>query len=219
MRLSITQEATADAAQAMNLLRTPGKSHGRSQQLPSKQSKQSPSSQEAGTPPVYSLADFIAPGSKKPSRQTKGPEKVGSVWGEESKTAAAKPPSFNHILHEESEAKKHFDEYGDNAWFVSGKPRSTSFEGIVAAQRREEQEAEREAEEESLRQMEENMLILVMEMSKNDGSAPPVAQGKGGRNGRGAAHNRKEVTTPRNRNGRHRRPKRNAGAEKTAAAK
>lgn len=199
----------------MDFLRTPGKSHGRSKQLPP---KQSPSSHEAGTSPVYSLADFIGPGSKKPSRPTKGREKVGSVWGGESKTPAAKPPSFNHILHEESEAKKHFDENGDSAWFVSGKPRSTSFEGIVAAQRREEREAEREAEEKNLRQIEENMLILVMEMSKNDGRAPPVAQGQGGRNGRGA-HHRKEVPTSRNRNGRNRRPKQNAGADKTATVK
>ena len=199
----------------MSFLRTPGKSHGLFQQSPP---KQSPSSQETGTSPVYSLADFIAPGTKESSRRTKGREKVGRVWGEESKAAAAKPPSFNHILHEESEAKKHFDEYGDNAWFVSGKPRSTSFEGIVAAQRREEREAEREAEEENLRQIEENMLILVMEMSKNDGNAPPVpshAQGKGGRKGRG----RKDAQTPRNRGGRGRRAKQNSGADQPADAR
>lgn len=99
--------------------------------------------------------------------------------------------SFHEILQEEEREKKKRDEYGENVWFVSGKPRSTSFEGIVQQQRRE----ERVAEEEKLRQLEEEMLGLVLEMSKHEAQSKPASShlhGKGSREGRRARH-RKEA--------------------------
>lgn len=174
----------------MDFLRTPAKS------------QRSPSPQEAAvaTPAaVYSLVDFIAtPGTAKPPRRAEGDKGAGKVWGEDVEAGgkSASPAersslmtpkkSFQEILQEEAKAKKEREDYGGTgAWFVSGKPRSTSFEGIVQQQRRE----ERVAEEEQLRQMEEEMLKVALEMSKHEAQAKPAPShphSKGSRKGRGA---------------------------------
>lgn len=72
--------------------------------------------------------------------------------------------SFHEIIKEEEREKKEREEYGESVWFVTRKPRSTSFEGIVEQQRRE----ERVAEEEREREVEDEVLRLVLEMSKHD---------------------------------------------------
>lgn len=184
----MTQDETADAAQAMDFLRTPAKS----------QRSSSPQEAAAATPSaVYSLVDFIAPGTTKPPRRAAGDKVAGKVWGEDVETAGnsaspaertlpAPKKSFQEILQEEAKAKQEREEYGGTgAWFVSGKPRSTSFESIVQQQRRE----ERIAEEEQLRQMEEEMLNVALEMSKHEAqskSAPSHSHRKGSRKGRAA---------------------------------
>lgn len=222
------QDETVEAAQVMSFLRTPAKS------------QRSPSPQEsaAATPTaVYSLVDFIAtPGTAKPPRRTEGEKGAGKVWGEDvdaggkSASSAERPlttptKSFQEILREEAKAKKEREDYGGTgAWFVSGKPRSTSFESIVQQQRRE----ERIAEEEHLRQMEEEMLNVALEMSKHEAQpkpAPSHSRRKGSKKGRGAQNDsgvgNKESSRPRkhpsscsqpqqSRHGRSRRVKRTA---------
>lgn len=201
----------------MTFERTPSKSRpgGASQRLPTPQ--------EASPPAVYSLVDFIAaPGSKKSSRRAEGRDreekasgKAGQAWrgndaeqqsesntpdpGESRVAGVAKVEkplstrkSFHEILQEEEREKKERDEYGESVWFVSRKPRSTSFETIVQQQRRE----ERAAEEEKLEAMEEEMLGLALELSKQEAErAAPQSQGRGGRKGRGGKH-RKETERP-----------------------
>lgn len=201
----MTQEETAAVAQAMTLLGTSANStsRGGSQSLLSQRLS---SPQDVSAPAVYSLVDFIAaPGKKKSSRRVedsdRDSQKVGKVWGEEvvaSESGAVKATgvplsigrSFHEILLEEEREKKRREEYGESVWFVSGKPRSTSFEGIVQQQRRE----ERVAEEERLRQLEEEMLGLALEMSKQEAESTQSThpQGKGNREGRRARH-RKEA--------------------------
>lgn len=194
----MTQEETAAVAQAMTVLGTPANSasRGGSQRV---LSQRSPSPQAASAPAVYSLVDFIAaPGKKKSSQRVEGSDrdsqKVGKVWGEEavaSESGATGAPlssgrSFHEILQEEEREKKKREEYGESVWFVSGKPRSTSFEGIVQQQRRE----ERVAEEERLRQLEEEMLGLALEISKQEAQSTPSTHphGKGNREGRRTRH-------------------------------
>ncbi|CAM9399175.1 unnamed protein product, partial [Hapterophycus canaliculatus] len=213
---STRKEETAAAGQAATFQRTPAKSRpgGASQRLPAPQ--------EASPPAVYSLVDFIsAPGSKKSSRRAEDADreeqtagKAGQAWGNEAEQpesnasgpgesrAAAdaakveKPlptrKSFHEILQEEEREKKERDEYGESVWFVSRKPRSTSFEGIVQQQRRE----ERVAEEEKLEAMEEEMLGLALELSKQEAErAAPQSHGRGSRKGRGGKQ-RKETERP-----------------------
>lgn len=199
------QDETADTAQAMDFLRTPAKS------------QRSPSPQEAAaaTPAaVYSLVDFIAPGTAKPPRRVEGDKGTAKVWGGDVEAGgkSASPAersspmtpkkSFQEILQEEAKAKKEREDYGGTgAWFVSGKPRSTSFESIVQQQRRE----ERIAEEEQLMQMEEEMLQVALEMSKHEAQpkpAPSHPRSKGSRRGRGAQNDsavgtKKESARPR----------------------
>lgn len=218
----------ADAAQAMSFLRPPAKS------------QRSPSLREAAaaTPAaVYSLVDFIAtPGTAKPPRRAEEDKGPGKAWGEDAEAAgkSASPAdrllttpkkSFQEILQEEAKAKEEREDYGGTgAWFVSGKPRSTSFESIVQQQRRE----ERVAEEEQLRHMEEEMLNVALEMSKHDAQpkpAPAHSHSKGGRKGRGAQNDstvgkkkesgrsRKHSTRPQPQQSRH---GRNGRAKRTA---
>lgn len=185
----MTQDETADAAQAMNFLRTPAKS----------QRSTSPQEAAAASPAaVYSLVDFMATsGTTKPPRRAGGEKSGGKVWGEDVEAAgsSASPAeralmtpkkSFQEILQEEAKAKMEREEYGGTgAWFVSGKPRSTSFESIVQQQRRE----ERIAKDEQLRQMEEEMLNVALEMSKHEAQprpAPSHSRSKGSKKGRGA---------------------------------
>lgn len=210
------QEEAASAGQGVTFKLTPAKSRagGASQRLPAPQ--------DATPPAVYSLVDFIAaPGSKKSSRRGEGPDreeqaagKTGQAWAKEAEQAesntsdpgesrvegvakAEKKPlptrkSFHEILQEEEREKKERDEYGESVWFVSRKPRSTSFETIVQQQRRE----ERAAEEEKLEAMEEEMLGLALEMSKQEAErAAPQSHGRGSRKGRGGKQ-RKEVDRP-----------------------
>lgn len=229
----IAQDGTADKAQALNFLRTPAKS------------QRSPSPQEAATATpaaVYSLVDFIAtPGTTKPLRRPEGEKTVGKVWGEDAEAVgksaspaehslATPKKSFHEIIQEEAKAKQEREDYGGTgAWFVSGKPRSTSFESIIQQQRRE----ERIAEEEQLRQMEEDMLNVALEMSKHEAqpkSAKSQFHSKGSRRGRGAQNGsagakKNEASRPRkhppsacsqpqqSRNGRSRRAKRTADVD------
>lgn len=169
----------------MNFLRTSDKS------------QRSPFAQEAAAAApaaVFSLVDFIAtPGTTKPPRRERD-KAAGKVWGEDAEAAgkSASPTehalttpkkSFQEILQEEANAKKEREEYGGTgAWFVSGKPRSTSFESIVQQQRRE----EKIAEEDQLRQMEEEMLNVALEISKHEAQPKPAhSHSKGSRKGRG----------------------------------
>lgn len=200
----MTQEETAAVAQAMTVLGNSANStpRGGSQRL---LSQRLALQQDVPTPAVYSLVDFIAaPGNKKSSRRVESSDqdsqKVGNVWGEEAVTPEnpASPAesratgvtlssgkSFHEILEEEEREKKKREEYGESAWFVTGKPRSTSFEGIVQQQRRE----ERVAEEERMRQLEEEMLALALEMSKQEAQSTTASShphGKGTREGRRA---------------------------------
>ncbi|CAM9584671.1 unnamed protein product, partial [Scytosiphon promiscuus] len=203
---SARKEEPAAAGPGVTFQRTPAKagSSGASQRLPAPQ--------EASPPAVYSLVDFIAaPGSKKSSRRAEGRDreeqtagKAGQAWGNEAEqqaeaeasepgesgvagAAKAEKPlptrkSFHEILREEEREKQERDEYGESVWFVSRKPRSTSFETIVQQQRRE----ERAAEEEKLEAMEEEMLGLALEMSKQEAErAAPQPHGRGSRKGRG----------------------------------
>eukprot|EP00752_Nemacystus_decipiens_P013486 g11945.t1 len=181
---------TVDAAHTMDFLCTPAKS----------QRSPSPQAGAAATPSaVYSLVDFmVTPGNAKPPRRAEGDKGAGKAWGEDvqagGKSASAaersslKTPkkSFQEILEEEAKAKEEREDYGGTgAWFVSGKPRSTSFESIVQQQRRE----ERFAEEEQLRKMEEEMLKVALEMSKHEARPKPTPShphSKGSRKGRGA---------------------------------
>lgn len=166
------------------------------------------SAQESSSPAVYSLVDFIsAAGSKKSSRRNEISErevqgKAGRVWGVEDVNPAEEggaegspsavgadavvdvspgKKSFHEILEEEEREKKERDEYGDSVWFVSRKPRSTSFEGIVQQQKRE----ERIAEEEREKEYDDEMLRLAMEMSIKEAqqqqSGKAASDGKGGR--------------------------------------
>ncbi|CAM9456319.1 unnamed protein product [Ectocarpus sp. 6 AP-2014] len=195
---STGKEEAATATQGMNFLRSTAR--GDSQRLQSQQ-------QDAPTTAVYSLVDFMAPSNgKKSSRRTQASEKPRAVHAWKSEAAGPVEPnspsspaeakefeplrtrkSFHEILEEEEREKLEREEYGKNAWFIpgKGKPRSTSFEGIVQQQRREEMVAE----EEKLRQMEEEMLGLALEMSKQE-AQPTRAQSRGsgsrkGREGRG----------------------------------
>lgn len=199
----MTQEETTTEAQAMTVLGISANSapRGGSQRL---LSQRLPSQQDVPTPAVYSLVDFIAtPGNKKLTQRMKDSQKVGKVWGGEvfapenpvnpAERVAEVPrtsgKSFHEILQEEERDKKQREEYGESVWFVSGKPRSTSFEGIVEQQRRE----ERVAEEERLRQLEEEMLGLALEMSRQEAESQATSHnGKGNRAGRRARH-RQEV--------------------------
>lgn len=200
--LATTQEEEATATQGMNFLRSTAR--GDSQRLQSQQ-------QDAPTTAVYSLVDFMAPSNgKKSSRRTQASEKPKAVHAWKSEAAGPVEPnspsspaeakefeplrtrkSFHEILEEEEREKLEREEYGKNAWFIpgKGKPRSTSFEGIVQQQRREEMVAE----EEKLRQMEEDMLGLALEMSKQE-AQPTRAQSRGGgsRKGREGRGGRKQ---------------------------
>lgn len=199
--LATTQEEATTAAQGMNFLRSTAR--GDSQRLQSQL-------QETPTTAVYSLVDFMAPpNGKKSSRRTEASEKPKAVhaWKSEAGPVESNSPgspaeakkfeplrtrkSFHEILEEEEREKLEREEYGKNAWFIpgKGKPRSTSFEGIVQQQRRE----ELVAEEEKLRQMEEEMLGLALEMSKQE-AQPNRAQprGSGSRKGRGGSGGRKQ---------------------------
>ena len=83
--------------------------------------------------------------------------------------------SFHQIIEEEEREKKERDKYGDSVWFVSRKPRSTSFEGIVEQQRRE----ERAAEEAREREIDDEMLRLALEISMQEAQASSSSNGKG----------------------------------------
>lgn len=156
---------------------------------------------------AYSLVDFIAAPEAKKSQRRKSASKnesqgkAGHVWGTqdcdktaavadnassstESKGLGPEEPlrarkSFHAIIEEEEREKKERDEYGESVWFVSRKPRSTSFEGIVQQQRREELVAEEERKRAVEDEMEEEMLRMVLEMSKND--AQPGQSTRGNR--------------------------------------
>lgn len=92
--------------------------------------------------------------------------------------------SFHQIIEEEEREKKERDEYGDSVWFVSRKPRSTSFEGIVQQQRRE----ERVAEEAREREIDDEMLRLALEISMQEAqpgqAASSTSNGKGNKSTR-----------------------------------
>ncbi|CAM9442152.1 unnamed protein product, partial [Ectocarpus fasciculatus] len=198
---SAGKEEATTAAQDLNFLRSTAR--GDSQRLQSQQ-------QEAPTTAVYSLVDFMAPpNGKKSSRRTESSEKPKAVHAWKSEAGPVEPnspsspaeakefeplrtrKSFHEILEEEEREKLEREEYGKNAWYIpgKGKPRSTSFEGIVQQQRRE----ELVAEEEKLRQMEEEMLGLALEMSKQE-AQPNRAQprGSGSRKGREGPGGRKQ---------------------------
>ena len=87
--------------------------------------------------------------------------------------------SFHQIIEEEEREKKERDEYGDSVWFVSRKPRSTSFEGIVQQQRRE----ERVAEEEREREIDDEMLRLALEISMQEAQSCRAASSTSDGNG------------------------------------
>lgn len=192
---------------------------------------------ESSQPVAYSLVDFIAPGSKKVSgrKGNSNDEKqvqVARVWGTEGErspeiaisaaggqgveskpdTAGGvdgqlKKKSFHEIIEEEERDKKERDEYGNSVWFVSQKPRSTSFEGIVKQQRREEQVAEEEKAREIEDEMDQEMLRFVLEMSKCETKGDGCSEGKagntkqrsserGGRTAGRASRHRKDATRP-----------------------
>lgn len=95
--------------------------------------------------------------------------------------------SFSEIIAEEERDKKERDEYGDNAWFVSRKPRSTSFETIIQQQRREEKVAQEEKTKAVETEMEQEMLRLVLQMSMHDvqpGQSSSRTHGKPAKGGR-----------------------------------
>lgn len=204
---------------------------------PLRSSTPSSSIRDSSQPVAYSLVDFIAPDSKKLSRRkgslNDGKQaQVARVWGadgksppgdassttggqgHESRTETAgevdgrlQKKSFHEIIEEEEREKKERDEYGNSVWFVSRKPRSTSFEGIVKQQRREEQAAEEEKAREMEDEMEEDMLRFVLEMSKHETKRDSCSESKAGHTkqrpslrggqaaGRGSRH-RKGATRP-----------------------
>lgn len=98
--------------------------------------------------------------------------------------------SFHQIIAEEEREKKERDEYGDSVWFVSRKPRSTSFEGIVAQQRRE----ERVAEEARERKIDDEMLRLALEISMQE--AQPGQATSSTSNGKGNKATRVRSSPP-----------------------
>ncbi|CAM9159061.1 unnamed protein product [Choristocarpus tenellus] len=81
---------------------------------------------------------------------------------------STKAKSLSKIMEEEEREKTQREEYGISAWFVSRKPRSTSFEGIVQQQRQEAHAAEDRRARELEEVKEDEMLRLVLEMSKNE---------------------------------------------------
>lgn len=145
-------------------------------------------------PAVHSLIDFMAaPISKKPSTRKKpdreDPSKTdtSAVWGGEDDTSAgsaivhetqgpkglgssskesSKATSLQKIMEEEEEEKKEREEYDDSVWFVSRKPRSTSFESIIQQQKREELIAQEERKREADDRMDEELLQAVLEISR-----------------------------------------------------
>lgn len=175
---------------AMSLLRSRtslSSTHPMDQHQPSPQ-------QTEPTPALHSLNDFIVtPGSKKSKRgrssSRESPGLRGRAWIVEGHTDDAdsgegpkpsKEPianvgesirtrtSFSEIIAEEEREKREREEYRDNVWFVSNKPRSTSFETIVEQQRHEEAMAETARALRIQQELEEEMLRLALEMSKND---------------------------------------------------
>lgn len=140
-------------------------------------------------PAVHPLIDFMsAPISKKPSTRKKpdreNPVKTDRVWGGEDDASAgaaivhesqdtaslveesSKAKSLHLIMEEEEEEKKEREEYGDSVWFVSRKPRSTSFETIIQQQEREELIAQEERKKEAEDRMDEELLQAVLEISR-----------------------------------------------------
>lgn len=162
------------------------------------ESSQCAQMQITSSPGSYSLNDFIAPRRTKKTSRKKGVDETSEgrrerVWVVDGAISAEdvdsgvvekgeREPgesfgmggpmrsrkSFSEIIAEEERDKKERDEYGDNVWFVSRKPRSTSFETIIQQQRREEKAAEEKKTREVEDQMEQEMLRLVLEMSMND---------------------------------------------------
>lgn len=150
---------------------------------------------ETAAAPSFSLVDFMgAPESKKKGRRKSSSDcnaknSIGHVWapGEEASAGARardapskrastgtvedsskSRKSFHEILEEQEQEKQERDEYGESVWFVSRKPRSTSFEGIVQQQRREELMAEEGRKREVELEMEEEMLRIALALSRNE---------------------------------------------------
>lgn len=188
-------------------------------------------------PVSFALTDFLtAPKTSKSSRKKaagkESEEPKGSSWatGEttwreevsdevgkdqlskqrefsDARRAMTSRKSFSEIIAEEERERKERDEYGDNAWFVSRKPRSTSFETIVQQQRHEEEAAEEEKTRAIQNAMDQEMLELVLEMSKHDvrpEESGTKSQGKkvrGGRKRSAFGSRRSGASTARERNG------------------
>ena len=216
-RFCCAQEPTLAEAQAMTSLRSTASAAVASREVATQRSSLPA---EATTAPTgYSLVDFMTvPGTKKPSRhKEKCPEKSGKterIWGAEgdesagastvtgrgfespkSKAGVVEEPvqtkkSLHEIIQEEEQEKKEREEYGSSVWFVSRKPRSTSFESIVQQQRREELIAEEERKREAENRMEEEILRAVLEISKQQAQPSHHNQDSASR-GRGS-RNRKE---------------------------
>lgn len=187
----------------------------RSTHLPT--SKYQTSQHAAPSAGAYSLTDFVTASRSTKSRRkgsvdrgseartprawaTEGDESAadivrdgvekGAVSTSESVKAEGRMrtrKSFSEIIAEEERARQERDEYGDSVWFVSRKPRSTSFETIIHEQRRAEAAAEEEKIREAENVLEEEMLRLVLEISKNDAQpsqARAPSHGKPTRGGR-----------------------------------
>lgn len=98
-------------------------------------------------------------------RESQGPKSMASLV-EEASEEASKVKSLHQIMEEEEEEKKEREEYGDSVWFVSRKPRSTSFESIIQQQKREELIAQEERKREAENRMDEELLQAVLEISR-----------------------------------------------------
>lgn len=207
-----------------------------------------PSSQQSESGPVlHSLTDFIvAPGSGKlarrksaskresPVRSTRAwatednphAEETDTVQGLKLEVAASgsarggmrSRKSFSEIIAEEEREKKEREEYGSSVWFVSRKPRSTSFETIVQQQRQEEQRAEMEKAQKMEDEMNEEILRHVLEMSKKD--AGPARQNlRPDRGGSGRGGRQRSSAGGGGNGNQHGRRRREVGAESAGGVK
>lgn len=179
-RLSSSQEAAAPAVYSLvDFIAAPGSKKPSRRKESSERETQGKPGRVWGVEADGSARDLVG------TAEERAAEGLTSAAAEAAVDESPGKKSFHQIIEEEEREKKERDEYGDSVWFVSRKPRSTSFEGIVQQQRRE----ERVAEEEREREMDDEMLRLALEISMQEAqqsgqAASSTSDGKGTRSTR-----------------------------------